>query len=95
MSNTRGEYSLSCEYFIPSFFVSGSSKLQLVSEASFISSISIIVILSWIGVRSISFRVSLLFDEMLHSGTYGGIERRFQRVAGSYSRGLLTSTWFA
>ena len=57
---TRGEsIGLAVSIFIPSVFVSDSSKLQLVSEASFISSISIIVILSWIGVRSISLRVSL------------------------------------
>jgi hypothetical protein len=95
MFNTRGEYWPSCEYFIPSVIVSNSSSLQLTAEASIISSISIIVIFGWIGVRSISFRMSLLFDEMLHSGTYGGIGRCFQRVAGSYSRGLLMFTWSA
>jgi hypothetical protein len=77
MFNARGEYWLGCEYLIPSVFVSNSSSLQLAAEASFISAISIIVIFIWIGVRSISFHVSLLFDEMLHSGTYGGIGRGF------------------
>jgi hypothetical protein len=72
-----------------------SSNLQLSAEASLISSASIIVIFIWIGVRSISFHVSVLFDEMLHSGTYDGIGRRSQRVTGSCSRALLTSTWSA
>jgi hypothetical protein len=36
--------------------------LQLTAEASFISSISVIVIFIWIGVRSISFHVSLLSE---------------------------------
>ena len=93
--NTRGEYWFSCEHFIPSVFVSNSYNLQLTAEASIISSISIIVIFIWIGVRSISFRVSLLFDKTSHSGTYGGIKRCFQGVAGSYSRDLLMSTWSA
>jgi hypothetical protein len=95
---THGEsigLAVSIEYLIPPVFVSNSSNLQLAAEASFISSISIVVIFIWIGVRSISFRVSLLFDEMLHSGTYGGMGRPFQRVTGSYSRALLTSTWSA
>jgi hypothetical protein len=83
---------LSCEYLIPPVVISNSSNLQLTAEASFISSISVIVIFIWIGVRSISFHVSLLFDEMLHSGTYDGIGRRFQRGTGSCSRGLPTST---
>ena len=66
---------LSCEYFIPPVFISNSSNLQITAEASFISSISVIVIFIWIGVRSISFHVSLLFDEMLHRGTYDGTGR--------------------
>ena len=41
-----------------SLFVSNSSNLQLTAEASFISSISVIVIFIWIGVCLISFRVS-------------------------------------
>ena len=75
--------------------VLNSYNLQLTAEASIISSISIIVVFSWIGVRSISFRMSPLFDEMLHSGTYGGIGRCFQRADGSYSRGRLMFIWSA
>ncbi len=44
------------------------------AEASLISFISIVVIFIWVGVRSISIHVSVLFDDMLHSGTYDGIE---------------------
>ena len=75
---------LAVSTFIPSVFVSISSNLQIAAEASLISSISIIVIFIWIGVRSISFHISLLFDEMLlHSGMCGGIGRRFQTATGS------------
>jgi hypothetical protein len=95
MSNTWGKYWLSCEYFIPSVVVLNTSILQLATEASFISSISIIVVLIWIGVRLIFFQVSLLFDEMSHSGMYDGIERRFHTVTGSCFKVLLTSTWSA
>jgi hypothetical protein len=95
MFNTRGEYWLNCKYLIPSVFISNSPNIQLAAEAAIISFISVIVIFIWIGVRSISFHVSLLFDEMLHSGTCGGIRRRFQTVIGSCSMDLLTSTWSA
>jgi hypothetical protein len=47
------------------------------------------------GRMSTSFHVSFLFDEMLHSGTYDGIERGSQGVTGSCSTGLVTSTWSA
>ncbi len=82
-------------WLIGLLLVKDSSNLQLSVEASLISSISIVVIFIWIGVRSISFHVSVLFDETLHSGTYDGIGRRFQRVTGSCSRDPLTSTWSA
>ena len=78
-----------------SFRSSNSSSLQLAAEASLISSISVIIIFIRIGVRSISFLVSLLFDDMLHSGMYGGIGGRFQTVTGTCFGCLLTSTWFA
>jgi hypothetical protein len=47
------------------------------------------------GCTSTSFHGSVLFDQILHSGTYDGIERHSQRATGSCSRGLLTSTWSA
>jgi hypothetical protein len=78
-----------------SVLVSNLSHVQLTAEASVLSCMSIIVIFIWMGVRPTSFHISVLFDEVLHSGTYDGIERRSQGVTGSCSRGLLTSTWSA
>lgn len=49
---------------VSSGFVSNSPNIQLLAEASFISSISVIVVLIWIGVFSISLYVSLLFDDI-------------------------------
>ncbi len=72
-----------------------SSNLQLAVEASFISSISVVIIFIWIGVRPTSFHVSVLFDEMLLSGTYDGIGRSSQTVTGDCSGAPLTSTWSA
>jgi hypothetical protein len=93
VSDTRGEYRLGCEHLAYLSPTLNSFNLQLTAEASVLSCICVIAIFVWIGVCPTSIRVSLLFDEMLHSGTYGGIGRRFQRVTGSYYRGLPTYTW--
>ena len=70
--------------------------VQLTAEASIISCVCVIIIFIWICVRPTCFHMSFLFDEMLHSGTYDGIERSLgQMVTGSCSRGRLTSTWCA
>jgi hypothetical protein len=72
-----------------------SFNLQWVANVSLLSCICVIVIFIRIGVRPISIRVFILFDEKLHSGTYVGIRRSSQTVIGSCFRGLLTSTWSA
>ena len=72
-----------------------SFNLQLTAGASVLSCLCVTIIFIWIGVRSASIRVLILFDEMLHSGTYIGIRRRSQTVIGSCFKGLLTSTWSA
>ena len=74
---------------------SNSSDLQLAAEASFLSFTAVTIILIWIAVRPTSFHVFVLFDEMLHSGTYDGTARSSQTVTGSYLGGLRTSTWSA
>jgi hypothetical protein len=71
------------------------SNLQLTAEASVLSFISVTTIFILIGVRSTSIRVFVLFDEMLHSGTYIGIRRRSQTVIGGCFGGLPMSTWSA
>jgi hypothetical protein len=70
-------------------------NLQFAAEASALSCICVIFIFIWIGVRLTSIHVSIMFDEMVHSGTYVGIRRRSQTVIGRCFRGLLTSTWSA
>jgi hypothetical protein len=94
--DTRGEYRLGCEhlqsYLSPTL---NSFNLQFAAEASFLSCICVIIIFIWIGVRPTSIHVFILFDEMLHSGTYVGIRRRSQTANGSCFRGLLTSIWSA
>src|SRR6266849_1251049 len=95
MSDTWGEYRLSCEYLAYLLPILNSFNLQFAAEASFLSYICVIIIITWIGVRPTSIHVFVLFDEMLHSGTYIGIRRRSQTVIGSCLRGLPTSTWSA
>ena len=72
-----------------------SFNLQLTAEASVLSCFCLTIMFIWIGVRPASIRVFILFDEMLHSGTYIGIRRCSQTVIGSCFRALLTSTWSA
>jgi hypothetical protein len=95
MFDTRGECRFSCEYLAYLSPTLNSSHLQLMIEASFISLISVVVMFVWIGVCSISFHVSPLFDDMFRSGTYDGTGKRFQMVIGNCFSGLRTSTWSA
>jgi hypothetical protein len=76
-------------------FVLDSSFIQLTAEASFLSAVAVIIILARIAVRITSFHVSFLIDEILHSGTYDGIEGTSQMVTGGCSNALWTSTWSA
>jgi hypothetical protein len=93
--DTRGEYRFSCEHlaYLPPKL--NSFILQLNAEASLLSCISVMIVLVWIGVRLTFIQVFILFDEMLHSGTYIGIRRPFQTGIGSYFKDLPTSTWSA
>jgi hypothetical protein len=93
--DTRGYYRLSCEHLTHLSPTLNSFNLQLTAEASTLSFICVIIIFIWIGVRPTSIHVFILFDEMLHSGTYIGIRRRSQTVTGSCFKGLPTSTWSA
>ena len=95
MFNTRGQYRLGCEHLAYLSPTLNSFNLQLTAEAASLSCTFVTVILIWIGVRPTSIHVFILFDEMLHSGTYIGIGKRSQTVIGSCSRVLLTSTWSA
>ena len=95
MSDTWTEHRLSGEhlaYLLPTL---NSFNLQFATEASFLSCISVIVIFFWIGVLPTFILVFVLFDEMLHSGTYAGIRRGTQTVVQSCFSGLLTYTWSA
>ena len=71
------------------------SNLQLTAEASVLSFISVTTIFILIGVRPTSINVFIVFDEMLHSGTYIGTRGRSQTVIGSCFGGLPMSTWSA
>ena len=96
MLNTRGDYRIGCEYFAYMLcLLPNSSFVQLTAMASFLSCIAVVVILVRIVVRLTSFHMFSLFDEMMHSGTFDGIERRSHLVTGGCSRGLPTSTWSA
>jgi hypothetical protein len=95
MFDTRGEYRLGCEHLAYLSPTLNSFNLQFAAEASTLSCICVIIIFIWIGVRPTSIHMFILFDEMLHSGTYIGIGRRSQTVIGSCFRGLPTSTWSA
>ena len=93
--DTRGCYRLSCEhlnYLSPTL---NSFNVQLAAEASTLSCIFVIIIFIWIGVCPTSIHVFILFDEVLHSGTYIGIGRRSRTVIGGCFRGLLIYTWCA
>ena len=92
---TRGEsIGLAVSIWLISLhLVWSSSNLQLAVEASLISSISVVIIFIWIGVRPTSFHVPVLFDEMLLSATYDGIGKSSQTVTGNCSGVRLTSTW--
>jgi hypothetical protein len=95
VSDTRGEYRLGCEHLAYLSPTLNSFNLQLAAEASLLSCICVIIIFIWIGVRPTFIHVIILFNKMLHSGTYIVIRRRSQMVIGNYFSGLLTSTWSA
>jgi hypothetical protein len=93
--NARGVYRLSCEHLAYLSPTLNSFNLQFAAESLSLSCVCVVVIFIWIGVRPTFIHMFILFDEMLHSGTYVGIRRGSQTVDGSYFRGLLTFTWFA
>ena len=95
MSDTWTEHRFSCEYLAYLLPTLNSFNLQFAAEASVLSCICVIVIILCIGVRVTSIHVFIPFDEMLHSGTYIGIRRRFQTVIGGCLTALLISTWSA
>ena len=93
--DTRGHYRFSCEHLAYLSPTLDSFNLQMGVEVSFLSCICVVITFIWIGVCPTSTRVFTLFNETLHSGTYGGIRRSSQTVVGSCLRGLLTSIWSA
>jgi hypothetical protein len=95
--DTRGENRLSCEHlaYLSPTLNSFNFNSQLAAEASVLSCICVVITFAWIGVRPTSIHMFVLFDDMLHSGTYIGIRRSSQTAIGSCFSGLLTSTWSA
>jgi hypothetical protein len=90
-------YQLSCEHCEHLAYLTltlNSLNLQLPTKVSVLSCICVIIILIWICVRPAFIHAFIMYDEMLHSGTYIGIGRS-QTAIGSCFRDLLTSTWSA
>ena len=95
MFDARPLYWLSCKhisYMSPTLNLFNS---QFAAETASVSCISITVLFFWIVVCPAFVYVFILFDEILHSGTYVGTRGGSQAVIGSYFRGLWTSTWSA
>jgi hypothetical protein len=93
--DSRGAHRLSCEHLAYLSPTLNSFNLQLAAEASLLSCICVMIIFLWIGVRPTFIRTFILFDNVLHSGTYIGIRRSSQAAIGSYFKDLSTSTWSA
>ncbi len=70
MSDTRGQYRLSCEHLTYLSPTLNSFNLQLTTEASLVSCVCVTIILICIGVRPTFIHVFVLYDEMLQRNVY-------------------------